>query len=187
MTVWMSYLYSTLQVSSRKHSLEPMLNPNKQLRQLLSFFSPSSWLEPLSVSLHFTSPSPSLHLLASFSTKPCHRHDCGHVNHLASIICSQLFTSSQTKESAFFCCRWGGVLRRLRAVIQQRMPLSIPLIEKPNSAQRINEMGEETRRKDVIVGRRVEWTLGQLKAIPLSPKEQTGHKGGTSQANVKSK
>lgn len=114
MTVWMSYLYSTLQVSSRKHSLEPMLNPNKQLRQLLSFFSPSSWLEPLSVSLHFTSPSPSLHLLASFSTKPCHRHDCGHVNHLASIICSQLFTSSQTKESAFFvvagvecCVDWG--------------------------------------------------------------------------------
>lgn len=62
----------------------------------------SSWLKPLSVVLHSTSPRrPSPRLFVPITTKPCHRCGCGHVNHPASIICSQLFTSSQTKESAF--------------------------------------------------------------------------------------
>lgn len=44
-----------------------------------------------------------------------------------------------------FCCRWGGVLRRLRAVIQQRTLPSAPHSEKANSTQGIDAMGEEGR------------------------------------------
>lgn len=60
------------------------------------------------------------------------------------------------------------MLRRLRAVIQQCMLLSIPLAEKANSTQTINGMGEETRREDVTVG-----VVGHLETLSNSsfPKE----------------
>lgn len=57
-----------------------------------------------------------------------------------------------------FCCRWGGVLRRMRAVFQQRTLLSAPHSEKANSTQRIDGIGKEGRRHCGGC-----WTLGNYK------------------------
>lgn len=82
-----------------------------------------------------------------------------------------------------FCCRWGGLLRRLRAVFQQHTLLSAPHSEKANSTQRIDGIGKEGRCQCGGC-----WIPGNYKQSFFPEGAGTdGHKGDTSQANVKSK
>lgn len=108
----------------RTFSPESISDPHKhkQMPKLLWKFVLTS--PPLT--LPFFSPSLSPHLFALITTKPCHHGSCGHVNQPrpASSVPSCLPPAKQ--RSLSFCCRWGGVLRRLRAVIQQHTPLSAP-------------------------------------------------------------
>lgn len=76
-----------------------------------------------------------------------------------------------------FCCLW-GVLRQLRAVIQQRMPLSAPHSEKANSPQGIDGMEERTEDDDLRVVGYYNYINKTISNLSFSKKQgQTGHKG----------
>lgn len=163
-------------------------NTNKRpkvLSSFMHFFSSDLTSQAHSACL---SPLPplSLHLFVPITTKPRHHGSCGHVNqpgqhHLFPAVYLQpnkgvcLFVVAGVE-----CCVGWGLLFNSTRCYQP------PLSEKANSTRGINGRGEETRREDVNVG-----VVGHLETIsnPSFPEEQrqTGHNGGASQANVKSK
>lgn len=119
----------------------------KLLFRFVLFSFHLAWL--LTLSLSACLPPLPIPTTAPIITKPCQYGGCGHVNqpgqhHLLPAVYLQrnkgvcLFVVAGVE-----CCR-------PRAVIQQHMLLSAspqpPLSEKANSTQRINGIGEETRR-----------------------------------------
>lgn len=81
--------------------------------------------------------------LSSSQQKPHYRSSRNHVNQVGPASSVPRCLPLAKQRSLPFCCLWGGVLRRLRAVIQQRMQLSAPHTEKANSPQGIDGIGRE--------------------------------------------
>lgn len=171
-------------------ALEGILDRHKQMAKLLSkcmlFFSIclNIWLDfSCAFSPPFFTPSFSTPLFVLITTKPCHHSSWGHVNQPGQHHLFPAVYLQPNKGVCLFvvageecCVGWGLLFNSAR----RYQP---PTLKRPIQHR---ESMEKERREDVIVG-----VVGYLETISnLSfPKEprQTGHKGGTSQANVKSK
>lgn len=143
-----------------------------------------TWLDfSCAFSPPFFTPSFSTPLFVLITTKPCHHSSWGHVNQPGQHHLFPAVYLQPNKGVCLFvvageecCVGWGLLFNSAR----RYQP---PTLKRPIQHR---ESMEKERREDVNVG-----VVGYLETISnLSfPKEprQTGHKGGTSQANVKSK